>query len=86
MASAYAQDSDLILRDSLMPGMRGLKVLENLQANAKIAGIPVIVLTAKDVICAERRILNDSVDRLSRKRTPAPESVVARLHRPTSQR
>jgi len=38
---------DLILLDIMMPGKDGIEVLEELAADEKLRGIPVILLTAK---------------------------------------
>lgn len=38
---------DLILLDIMMPGKDGIEVLEDLAADKKLKGIPVILLTAK---------------------------------------
>ncbi len=38
---------DLILLDIMMPGKDGIEVLEDLAADEKLKGIPVILLTAK---------------------------------------
>ena len=44
---ANSKRPDLILMDVMMPEMDGLEVLRRLKENPQMAGIPVILLTAK---------------------------------------
>jgi CheY-like chemotaxis protein len=45
LAAARADPPDLIILDHLMPGLDGLSVLRALQADPRLKGIPVILLT-----------------------------------------
>ncbi len=45
LAQARALKPDLILSDVRMPNMTGIEVLEHLQADPELAGIPVIMLS-----------------------------------------
>jgi len=45
LAAARADPPDLIILDHLMPGLDGLSVLRALQADPRLRGIPVILLT-----------------------------------------
>ncbi|HEY7677842.1 MAG TPA: response regulator [Candidatus Methylomirabilis sp.] len=45
LAAARAEPPDLIILDHLMPGLDGLSVLRALQADPRLRGIPVILLT-----------------------------------------
>ena len=45
LAAARAEPPDLIILDHMMPGLDGLSVLRALQADARLRGIPVILLT-----------------------------------------
>ena len=48
LASVEQQRPDLVLLDIMMPQMSGMEVLERLRANPATAGVPVILVTAKD--------------------------------------
>jgi threonine synthase len=60
---------DLILLDLMMPGLDGFGVLEALKADERLQGIPVIVVTARDLTGVERRRLEGHVHRLLEKGT-----------------
>jgi len=45
---ARSQRPDIIMLDIVMPGMDGLEVLSELRADARLAAIPVIILTGRD--------------------------------------
>ncbi len=51
----------LIILDLMMPGMDGFQFLGVLRANPEWVGIPVIVVTARDLTPEDRRILKGSV-------------------------
>jgi len=48
LASVEQQRPDLVLLDVMMPQMSGMEVLDRLRANPATAGVPVILVTAKD--------------------------------------
>ena len=52
-----AEKPDLILLDLLMPGVSGFEVLERMQADTNMQGIPTIVVTAIAVPEARKRCL-----------------------------
>ena len=49
----------LVLLDLMMPVMDGFAFLERVQQIAALARVPIVVLTAKDLTDAERRIVNE---------------------------
>ena len=49
----------LILLDLMMPVMDGFEFLDRARADAATAQIPIVVLTAKDLTEAERRLINE---------------------------
>ncbi len=49
---------DLILLDLMMPGVNGFEVVEALQRNPETAGIPILVVTAKQITADDRALLN----------------------------
>lgn len=49
----------LILLDLMMPVMDGFEFLERVRANPATAHVPIVVLTAKDLSEAERRLINE---------------------------
>jgi CheY-like chemotaxis protein len=48
LASVEQRRPDLVLLDIMMPQMSGMEVLDRLRANPATAGLPVILVTAKD--------------------------------------
>ena len=78
---ARSEHPDVVLLDLLMPGMSGFEVLEELQADAETAGIPVIVLTAIDVTVEQRKLLNEHVQGLVCKSALTAQSLLAELRR-----
>jgi CheY-like chemotaxis protein len=59
LATAAAEPPDAILLDVMMPGTDGFEVLVRLKADARTAGVPVILLTAK-VQVASRRLSSEA--------------------------
>ncbi len=63
-----AQDKpDLVILDLLMPDIDGFKILEQLQTDADLCDIPIIVASAKDLTEEDRRNLRDRIRSLVRK-------------------
>ncbi len=50
LAAIRSQRPDLILLDVVMPGLDGIGVLDQLQAEPDIANIPVVLLTANNYV------------------------------------
>ena len=49
---------DLLLLDMMMPGLSGWDIYRSMKADAQLAGVPVIVITAK-VLSQGRKIVED---------------------------
>jgi CheY-like chemotaxis protein len=71
---ARAWSPDLVLLDLMMPGVTGFDVVEALRANQSTANLPILVLTAKDLTEADKKLLSGHVSTiLSRRSTGAAE-------------
>ena len=58
---------DVIFLDLMMPVMDGLSFLQEFRSEEKYAGIPVIVVTAKNLSLEERKFLESRSDKILRK-------------------
>lgn len=58
IALAYKEHPHLIILDLGLPAGDGFVVLDRLQKDDKLSGIPVIVLTARDAPSSEQRCLH----------------------------
>jgi PAS domain S-box-containing protein len=69
----------LVLLDLVMPEMDGFEFLDELRRSggAGGGGVPVVVLTGKDLTEEDRRRLNGGVARVVQKRDRGPEAVLA---------
>jgi CheY-like chemotaxis protein len=61
------QKPDLVVLDLMMPEMDGFAVLESLKRDSEMRGIPIIIVTAKDLTEIERAQLNGRVAALYQK-------------------
>jgi PAS domain S-box-containing protein len=69
----------LVLLDLMMPEMDGFEFLEALRQRPDGAGVPVVVLTGKDLTEEDRRRLNGGVQRVVQKRDRGPEALLAEV-------
>jgi PAS domain S-box-containing protein len=60
IALAQRLQPDLIVLDLIMPGATGFKVVETLRSDEATAGIPILIVTAKQISPQEREALSDS--------------------------
>jgi CheY-like chemotaxis protein len=70
---------EVILLDLLMPRMDGFALIEQLQQDAQLQQIPVIVLTAKTLTTAEQALLEQSVSTVIQKRGLDRETLIREL-------
>ena len=69
----------LILLDLMMPEMDGFEFLEALRDNVAWRGVPVVVLTSKDLSADERASLSGRVERILQKGAHSRESLLSEV-------
>ncbi len=69
----------LILLDLMMPGMNGFEFIAELRQRDAGRGIPIVVLTAKDLTAEERQRLNGCVERVLQKGAVSREQLLKEL-------
>jgi signal transduction histidine kinase/CheY-like chemotaxis protein len=62
-----AAPHDIILLDLLMPEIDGFELIQRIKANPRLKGIPIIVVTAKDLTDSDLGFLHNGVDRIIQK-------------------
>ncbi|MBI3916991.1 MAG: response regulator, partial [Betaproteobacteria bacterium] len=72
---------DAIVLDLMMPEMDGFEFLAEFRARAEWHGIPVVVVTAKDLTEDDRRCLNGGVERIVQKSARSREEFLGELAR-----
>jgi PAS domain S-box-containing protein len=76
-----AQRPELILLDLMMPVMDGFEFSAELRRHREWAGIPVVVLTSRDLTEADRQRLNGYIDRVLQKGAFDGKQLVDQLRR-----
>ena len=76
-----AGDPALVLLDLLMPEMTGFEFVAELRKNPGWVGIPVVVLTSKDLTAEERQMLSGSVERVMQKGAYSRDALLAEVHK-----
>jgi PAS domain S-box-containing protein len=71
----------LIVLDLLMPDLSGFDVIVALRADVRTCGIPVLVLTAKDLSADDRAFLAQRVQTIRLKQSTPPEALVEAVGR-----
>ena len=69
----------LILLDLMMPGMNGFEFITELRQREAGRGIPIVVLTAKDLTAEERQRLNGYVERVLQKGAVSREQLLKEM-------
>jgi CheY-like chemotaxis protein len=81
LARVDAEAPDLILLDLMMPRMDGFEFVEAMRAKAGASGIPIVVLTAKDLTDADRKRLAGEAEKVLRKSLHSREELAAEIRR-----
>ncbi len=66
---------DVLILDLMLPGMDGFEILSRLRADPSTAGLPVVVVTAKELGPAEREFLESQATALLLKGDSRPEDL-----------
>ncbi|HWP38498.1 MAG TPA: response regulator [Gemmatimonadales bacterium] len=77
--AAEQRPPDLVLLDLMMPEMDGFEFLEAFRARDACRGIPVVVITAKDLTSEDRQRLNGGVQRIVAKSGNTQEALATEL-------
>lgn len=75
------QKPDLVVMDLMMPDMDGFMLLELLKKDPDLAEIPVVVVTAKELVPEERRRLTGMIQRLLQKGTFLDDELVSEINK-----
>jgi signal transduction histidine kinase/DNA-binding response OmpR family regulator len=76
---AQARLPDVVLLDLLLPGISGFEVVDQLKGDSATRGIPIIILTAKDLTAVDRAALNGHITALVTKDGFMRERFLAQL-------
>jgi CheY-like chemotaxis protein len=71
----------VVLLDLMMPEMDGFELIEAMRREAGWAGIPVVVLTAKDLTAEDRERLNGGVERVLQKGAYTKDALLGEVRR-----
>lgn len=74
-----AAPHDIILLDLLMPEMDGFELIQRVKVNPRLKGIPIIVVTAKDLTDSDLGFLHRGVDRIIQKSGLAREGLMKEI-------
>lgn len=78
---ARRERPDVILLDLMMPGLSGFDVAAGLKADPATVGIPIVVLTAKEITSADRQLLGGKIEALFRKGAGARAALAETVRR-----
>lgn len=83
LRSAAERIPDVIILDLMMPGMSGFEVARAFQQDPRTAGIPILILTSKDLSSEERASLQSSVAGMLRKGASPRDLLIQEIRRMT---
>jgi PAS domain S-box-containing protein len=86
IATARRELPDLIVLDLMMPDVSGFDVVQALSEHSDTAGIPILIVTAKDVTAGDRTKLNGFVTSIMEKAEFSRERFAAEVRRAMSGR
>jgi CheY-like chemotaxis protein len=86
IAAARLQLPDVIVLDLMMPEMSGFDVVKSLSEQGATAGIPVLIVTAKQITADDRADLNGHVTAIMEKTEFSRERFIAEVRRAMSGR
>lgn len=73
------QRPDLVITDIMMPGTDGFQVIEAINGDEELRGIPIIVLTAKELTVHERERLSGQIEALLQKGSTLDEDLLQNI-------
>jgi threonine synthase len=76
LATARQKRPDLIVADLMMPGIDGFALVEELRLDPRTRGLPIIVVSAKDINPEERKRLNGHIEAVIQKGSLQPRKFV----------
>src|SRR5262249_23311411 len=79
LKAVEAARPDLMILDLLLPGTDGFAVIEAVRQGRELAGLPILVVTAKDLTPEERRLLQGRTQALLEKHLLTQEKLHAQL-------
>jgi threonine synthase len=79
LAMARQKRPDLIVVDLMMPGIDGFALVEELRLDPRTKGLPIIVVSAKDINPEERKRLNGHIEAVIQKGSLQPRNFVDRV-------
>ena len=80
-AQVAASLPELVILDLMLPKVSGFELLGEWRASARTAGLPVFVLTSKDLSHDEQRYLRTHAEALLRKQQPWQEGLIKQIER-----
>ncbi len=76
LAMARQKRPDLIVVDLMMPGIDGFGLVEELRLDPRTRGLPIVVVSAKDISPEERKRLNGHIEAVFQKGSLQPRKFV----------